>query len=831
MNGAALACLTGGGEMGALLRGLDWAASPAGPPAGWPQGLRTALRLLLSSPQPMFVWWGPELLQFYNDPYRQALDRALDPALHPSALGASARNQAAAAWPSMQPHVEAIMAGNPASWDAGQVLPIRIHGQERPAWWTCSLTPIDQSGAPHETGGVLAVCRDVTAGHSLCAAAPAERLAERRRLSIESTVDYAIIAMDLDGRVTDWNAGAERMLGWSAQEMQGERADRLFTAADRAEGRPAAEMRRARDTGRIDEERRHLRKDGSAFWASGETMLMRDRTGAPLGLLKVLRDISERKRAEAALQETNATLARRVEERTRALRDSEDFTRLALTAVSGVGVWTYDIASDRFVCDAAVAELYGLDPVRAAAGLSRTEFLANVHPDDRAPLRATMGGGLKQSGDLELEYRLCHADGTVRWVLSRGHTYFDADGRPVRRTGVGIETTTRRQLEQQLRQSQKMEAVGQLTGGLAHDFNNLLTGVTGSLELLQTRIAQGRFQEVERFVNAAQGATRRAAALTHRLLAFSRQQTLDPRPTDVNRLVAGMEELIQRTVGPAIAVEPVAAVRLWFTLVDAGQLENALLNLCLNARDAMPDGGRIIIETGNACLDERAALERELPAGQYVTLTVRDTGTGMPPGVIARAFDPFFTTKPIGQGTGLGLSMIYGFARQSGGQVRITSEVGRGTAVCLYLPRHQGTAEHAETAAEAADAQRAQHGETVLVVDDEPTVRMLVTEVLEDLDYTAIEAADGATGLQVVRSDARIDLLITDVGLPGGMNGRQMAEAARRLRPGLKVLFITGYAEKAVLSHGHLEPGMHVLTKPFGLETLASRVKGLIAGP
>ena len=390
------------------------------------------------------------------------------------------------------------------------------------------------------------------------------------------------------------------------------------------------------------------------------------------------------------------------------------------------------------------------------------------------------------------------------------------------------EIAERERVEDALRQSQKMEAVGQLTGGLAHDFNNLLTGMTGSLELLQTRIAQGRINDVDRYVNAAQGAAKRAAALTHRLLAFSRRQTLAPKPTDVNRLINGMEDLIRRTVGPEIAVEPVGTAGLWSTLVDPGQLENALLNLCINARDAMPDGGRITIETANRWMDERTANERELSAGQYVSLCVSDTGTGMSPEVIAKAFDPFFTTKPIGMGTGLGLSMIYGFAKQSDGQARIYSEVGRGTTVCIYLPRHLGDEAKAEQAPQLGEAPRAEAGQTVLVVDDEPTVRMLVAEILGDLGYTAIEAADGAAGLEVLQSKARVDLLVTDVGLPGGMNGRQVAEAARVARPDLKVLFITGYAENAVLSHGHLDQGMHVLTKPFAMEVLASKIKDLI---
>lgn len=386
----------------------------------------------------------------------------------------------------------------------------------------------------------------------------------------------------------------------------------------------------------------------------------------------------------------------------------------------------------------------------------------------------------------------------------------------------------RQQAEEALRQSQKMEAVGQLTGGIAHDFNNLLTGIIGSLELLEVRLRQGRTADIQRYVAAAQGASKRAAALTHRLLAFSRRQTLDPKPTDVNRLVMDMEELIRRTVGPQIALEVVTAGGLWSTRIDASQLESALLNLCINARDAMPAGGRITIETANKWLDDHAAAERDLPPGQYLSLCVTDTGTGMTPEVIARAFDPFFTTKPIGQGTGLGLSMVYGFVRQSGGQVRIYSEVGHGTTICLYLPRHYGDASEVPTITSSTASARAPTGKTVLIVDDEPSVRMLVTDVLAELGYASLEAADGPAGLRILESEAVVDLLITDVGLPGGINGRQLADAARVTRPDLKVLFITGYAENAIIGSGHLSPGMRVLTKPFAVETLATRIHDMI---
>lgn len=392
---------------------------------------------------------------------------------------------------------------------------------------------------------------------------------------------------------------------------------------------------------------------------------------------------------------------------------------------------------------------------------------------------------------------------------------------------IGRDLTEQHRTEEALRQAQKMEAVGQLTGGLAHDFNNLLTGMMGNLELLQHRVARGRLEDLDRFVLAAQGAGRRAASLTQRLLAFSRRQTLDPRPTDVNRLIGGLEDMLRRTIGPENSLEVVGAGGLWTACIDAGQLENALLNLCINARDAMPDGGRLTIETANKWLDERSARERDLPPGQYLSVCVTDTGSGMDQHTIERAFEPFFTTKPLGHGTGLGLSMIYGFARQSGGQVRIYSELGMGTTVCIYLPRYLGDAE--DDVQEMVDALPDQGSGTILIVDDEATIRHLVDEVLDEVGYTVIGAADGAAGLKVLQSGARIDLLITDVGLPNGMNGRQVADAGRSLRPGLKVLFITGYAENAAVGNGHLEPGMELLTKPFSLDALINKVSEMMA--
>ncbi len=385
----------------------------------------------------------------------------------------------------------------------------------------------------------------------------------------------------------------------------------------------------------------------------------------------------------------------------------------------------------------------------------------------------------------------------------------------------------REEVENALRQAQKMEAVGQLTGGLAHDFNNLLAGISGAFEMIGVRLAQGRTGDVEKYLAAGQGATRRAAALTHRLLAFSRRQTLSPKPTVINRLLGDFSELVRRTVGPQIEVQTIAAGGLWPALVDANQLENALLNLCINARDAMPGGGKITIETANRWLDDRTAREHGLTPGQYVTVCTSDTGTGIEKTILDRVFDPFFTTKPIGQGTGLGLSMVYGFARQSNGHVRIYSEPGQGTMVCIYLPRHRGE-EEVEEVLPVDPAAEAFAGQTVLIIDDEPSVRMLVCDALSDLGYQCLEAGDGPAGLRILESKVRIDLLVTDVGLPGGLNGRQVADAARTLRPDLRILFVTGYAENAVLNHGHIEHGMEVLTKPFAVDELRRRVATLL---
>lgn len=562
----------------------------------------------------------------------------------------------------------------------------------------------------------------------------------------------------------------------------------------------------------------------------------------------LFRDITMRKVAEQALRESEALA-----------RENIQRVQLALAAGAIIGTWSWDVPSDRFTVDEAFATAFGFDPNLGRTGLSLSQVIETVHPDDQPGLAEAIKEALRRGGPYAHQYRTRRLDGQYRWLEANGRVDLGSNGEATLFPGVLIDIEARRAAEQErdraaadlrtltetleqrvaertaalmqaedaLRQSQKMEAVGQLTGGLAHDFNNILAGIGGSLELMKSRLAQGRIGDTDRYLAGAQGAVKRAAGLTQRLLAFSRRQTLDPKPSNINRIITDMHDLVTRSVGPGIDVEVAGAGGLWTAFVDVGQLENALLNLCINARDAMPDGGKLMIETGNRWLDERAARDRGVEPGQYVSMCVSDTGTGMSQDVIARAFDPFFTTKPTGQGTGLGLSMVYGFAGQSGGAARIYSELGKGTMICIYLPRHHADGIEEETATPEAPVPPVSGKTTILIVDDEPLVRMVAVDVLEELGYSVLEADDAPSALRVLSSRPDIDLLVTDVGLPNGMNGRQLADAVRADRPDLPVLFVTGYAENAVLNHGHLDRGMQVLTKPFAGEVLARRVAEL----
>ncbi|MCF5029371.1 hybrid sensor histidine kinase/response regulator [Pseudomonas syringae] len=578
-------------------------------------------------------------------------------------------------------------------------------------------------------------------------------------------------------------------------------------------------------------EYRVLHEDGIYRWIEASGRIERDSRGKPVRSPGVLLDIDSRRTAEDERDRLNELL------------------RIFTAAVPGV-VYAKDLEGRMLVANRGTADLIGKPP-EFFIGKTDLDFL-----DDQQQARILMETDrriMQNNVSEQIEEQVNLADGSAAIWLSTKAPLLDENGEVIGLIGSSIDVTARKkaeeavrelnqtleqrieqavfereQIEDALRHSQKMDAVGQLTGGIAHDFNNLLAGISGSLELITKRLAQGRVGDVDRYVSVAQGAVRRAASLTHRLLAFSRRQTLSPRVTDVNGLIHDMEELIARTVGPEIDIKVVAQNDLWPALIDHAQLESSLLNLCLNARDAMPNGGRIIIETANASLEECTDPDHGIPAGEHLSIRVTDTGIGMSPDIAAKAFEPFFTTKAIGAGTGLGLSMVYGFVRQSGGQIRVESVEGQGTSVVMHLPRH--TAENAPRPVEPEVIEEPPHhtGETVLVVDDEPSVRMLVAEVISGLGYNCLEAADAQSGLQILQSDTRIDLLISDIGLPGGMNGREMADAAGDCRPGLPTLFITGYAKTSVLDDCHLRPCTQVLTKPFGLDALAGRVTGLI---
>ncbi|OUM08641.1 hybrid sensor histidine kinase/response regulator [Pseudomonas syringae] len=530
------------------------------------------------------------------------------------------------------------------------------------------------------------------------------------------------------------------------------------------------------------------------------------------------------------------------------LHESEGRLQNALKA-GRLGSWQLEAQQLKLTCSAITKSHYGRDEQN---DFSYDDWLAAVYFEDQPRMQSALQRSLDTGVDFIIEYRNVWPDGSLSWVDVRARAIRGKNGLVGSLAGVTSDITERKQAESQLRrlnetleqqveertsqlrhkeeilrQSQKMEAVGQLTGGIAHDFNNMLTGIIGSLELIRRRLARGRTEDLNSLIDLGVTSANRAAALTHRLLAFSRRQSLDSKPVEMNHLVNAMDELLQRSVNESIHLQLRLANDLWTAEADPNQLENALLNLVLNARDALPDGGTLVVETFNQQLDKSFtnAHENLLP-GDYVVLSVSDNGCGMPEAVINRAFDPFFTTKPIGQGTGLGLSMIYGFSKQSHGHVSISSEVGRGTTVQLYLPRFQGASNEVEQSFQS-NAVCAEDGETVLIVEDDPAVRALVSEVLSELGYTFFEASEAKGAVPILESGQRIDLLISDVGLPG-MNGRQLADIARQLRPELKVLFITGYAEHAAVRAGFLETGMQLITKPFAFDHLTSKVREMI---
>ncbi|CAN5510294.1 PAS domain-containing protein [soil metagenome] len=907
-----------------MIRAFDWSATSLGAISGWRQSLKTATDILLQSPVPIVMLWGPDGVMIYNDAYS-----VFAGGRHPALLG----SRVLEGWPEVAEFNANVMkvglAGGTLAYRKTPLV-LHRHGAPEEVFLDLDYSPVlDESGRP---AGVLAIVFDITervrADERLQIAQRAGRVGafewypetgrldvsdEYRRIwgfgpDVEVTQDLLVSLVEVQDRgvtgparlagggnpleyaeyrITRPDTGEVRWLGRRGEVLPAEENtppryigvsfDITDMKAAEAALRDSDERFRtltetmpgfawsAHPSGALDYatqqwltysglsleqtiadgwlnaihpedlervagvwttcvatgdpyniEFRLRRHDGSYRWFLVRGLPVRDGAGAIsrwVGAAAEVEDIVEAREVQASHQQA---LEEEVETRTRERDRIWNVSRDLLLVTDNSGL----------VLSANPAWLGSLGWSEAELSGRTTEWLQ--HPDDRARSQAEVAVIADGKPTQRFENRFQHKDGDYRWlswtaVSDEGLIY--AVARDV--TADKDAQARLREAEDALRQAQKMEAVGQLTGGIAHDFNNLLTGIIGSLDLIQRRIDDGRLSDLGRFMEAATTSANRAAALTHRLLAFARRQSLDPKAVDVNSLVDSMGDLLRRTLGEQVELAIALAPDAWPAFGDAGQLENAVLNLAINARDAMPSGGKLTIETANTHLDiGYASRHEDLKPGDYTVLSVSDTGVGMTAEVIAKAFDPFFPTKPIGQGTGLGLSMIYGFARQSGGHARIYSEVGQGSTVRLYLPRFIGEAQVDDENQLRPDLPRGA-GETVLVVEDDAAVRLLVVEVLSELGYAAIEAHDGQAAVPILQSAQRIDLLVSDVGLPG-LNGRQVAEIGRQHRPDLKVLFVTGYAENAAIRSGFLDPEMEMITKPFALDQLAAKIREMI---
>jgi PAS domain S-box-containing protein len=634
---------------------------------------------------------------------------------------------------------------------------------------------------------------------------------DKYRLLIESITDYAIYMLDPTGVVISWNPGAERFKGYSKDEAIGQHFSRFYTEEERAAGAPARALNTARQMGRFEAEGWRIRKDGTRFWAHVVIDPVRGKDGELIGFAKITRDLTARKAAEESL------------------RRSEEQFRILVQGVSDYAIYMLDREGRVSSWNAGAERIKGYSP----AEIIGEHFSRFYSEEDRTAGVPTEGlATAARAGRWETEGWRVRKDGSRFWAHVVIDAIRDDAGEVVGFAKITRDITERREAQKQLEdtrealfQSQKMEAVGQLTGGVAHDFNNLLTLIIGGLDTIERNKLSDPVR-VQRAVDMSLHAAHRAAGLTARLLAFSRKQPLQPTPADLNLLVRDMTDLLHRTLGEQIELEGVLSPRLWAVEVDQNQLESAILNLAVNARDAMPDGGRLTLETANTYLDESyAASDSEVSPGQYTMVAVTDTGVGIPKESLKRVFEPFYTTKEVGQGTGLGLSMVYGFVKQSRGHVTIYSEPDVGTTVKLYFPRYRGADETA--AVEPLPYPKGGEGEVVLVVEDNADVRNFSVMSLRELGYAVIEAAEADTAIAILKRDERIDLLFTDVVLPG-RSGRELAQEAGRVRPGLKVLFTTGYSRNAIVHNGRLDADVQLLSKPFAFEQLATQVRDVI---
>ena len=649
------------------------------------------------------------------------------------------------------------------------------------------------------------------------ASRPIDKLddAERLQLLIDGVVDYAVYLIGPDGLVASWNSGARRLQGYEPEEIIGRPYDMLFTPEDRARGVPQQALQTAARTGRFESEGWRVRKDGSRFWALATLDAVRQ-DGELIGFAKITRDITERKQVRQRLVESEGRFRRLVDA-------VVDYAIFQLDRDGIVRTW--NSGAERI-------KGYSADEI---IGKHFSVFYSDEDRAAGAPARALETAA--HEGRFEAEGWRIRKDGSRFWALVVIDPIRDEHGELIGFAKVTRDMTERMEVQRQLREvqqklatSQKMEAVGQLSGGIAHDFNNLLMIVLGNLETAQRQVKSVAepHPNLQRAIAGAMRGAQRAAALTSRLLAFSRRQPLDPKPLDVNKFLAGAADFLQRSLGETIDVEEVGAAGVWQIEADPNQLESALVNLAINARDAMPGGGKVTIEATNIYADEHyCRANPELAPGQYVLICVSDTGSGMPPDVLSRAFEPFFTTKELGQGTGLGLSQVYGFVKQSGGHVKIYSEVDQGTTVKIYLPRYTRQLED-EVEDETDVLGTGEDGEVILVVEDDHDLRAYLTEVLRGLGYTVLAASSGTAALPILEQTSnRIDLLLTDVVMPG-LNGRELGRRAVQMRPNLRVLYMTGYSRNAVVHHGRLEEGVELLQKPITQNLLATRVRDVL---
>ena len=639
--------------------------------------------------------------------------------------------------------------------------------------------------------------------------------ARRLQLLIDAIVDYAIYMIDVDGTVRSWNSGAERLKGYSADEIIGKSFSSFYSPEDRARGLPQTALRIAAETGRFSSEGWRVRKDGSRFWALVVVDAIRDEQGRVIGFAKVTRDITERQQAHNELLESERRYRRLIE------------------AVVDYAIFQLDPAGNVTTWNPGAQRIKGYDPDEIIG----QHFSRFYMPEDiqLGVPKLALAEAAKQ-GRFEAEGWRMRKDGSRFWASVVIDRITDEAGELVGFAKVTRDVTERKhaqdelqRVQQQLAASQKLEAVGQLSGGIAHDFNNLLMIVLGNLETAE-RNSRGLANSLNlqrALVNAKRGA-QRAAALTSRLLAFSRRQALDPHPINLNNFLNGLQEFLQRTLGERIEVQTVGSAGLWSIEADANHLESAIINLGINARDAMPDGGKLTVEAVNVLADEGyCRVNPELSPGQYVIVCVTDTGTGMTADVLNHAFEPFFTTKESGQGTGLGLSQVYGFVKQSGGHVKIYSEVGQGTSIRMYFPRYHGEARPVESDADEFRPE-GERLETILVVEDDADLRAYVSELLRDLNYRVVVASSAQAALTILLQDEpKVDLVLTDVVMPG-INGREMGRRAQQIRPGIKILYMTGYSRNAVVHQGRLDEGVELLEKPISQAKLALRVREML---